>query len=258
MRGLNRTEGCCIALSAIFLAGCHHAPIAANPFLGDWTLTAPILGQGSISFSDNQFTERWETQSYGDKSALVISGPYELSGNSVHLDPKTFMVQGKSQDMLQMIQDDLQKARAWDFKVSWSTNDLAYFNAESSSECTVSMAITRNGVKPNMGKLAFVFASEQNPSTMTFEGGSQEDSVSASQAGPAPQPPQLATPTQPATPAQNQTDSQANSQPVTIVTGDAPLNGDSGQDQNATQDAQSQPPQSEDSTPANTAPNAGG
>lgn len=141
----------------IFIAGCHSSGEQASVFRGDWKLTVPVLGQASVSFDNSQFTEKWSVSNDRDAGALVVSGPYQVSGNTLILNPKQFQIIGQSSSDLSTLEDNLKKADAWDYSVKWSGNDLAYLTATGSKDATVVMGLYRGVVKPNEKKLEFSF-----------------------------------------------------------------------------------------------------
>jgi hypothetical protein len=165
MRKVHVAVGLGIAVCAtLFTTGCHRSSAQANALLGTWKITAPVLGSGTITFDESQFTERWPSLS-DDDGTLVISGPFQLNDGMLHLNPKQFGIEGRPSASLTKFQDDLKKARAWDFSVQWSRDDMAYLNATNSFDSTVTMAITRGEAKPNPGKLAFAFSYDSQSNT---------------------------------------------------------------------------------------------
>jgi len=210
----------CVILASFFAAGCHHTQASANRLVGTWKLSAAVLGQGTITFDEDQFTERWPASAASDAGALVISGPYQLTDGTLHLNPKQCQIVGNSTDQLTMIQDDLKLARAWDFSVRWSRDDLAYLNATGSFASTVVMAITRGDVKVNPSKLAFNFtgtnqSAPSNPSTAT---GDPRNTSPALDPAAASEHPELTGPK----PYGSAPEDPSSSQGVTIVTGPSP------------------------------------
>ncbi len=139
----------------IFLTGCHSSREQVSVFKGDWKLTAPVLGQASVSFDNSQFTEKWSVSTDRDAGELVVSGPYQVSGDSLILNPKQFQIIGPTSDELNTLEDDLKVADAWIYSVKWSGNDLAYLTATGSKESTVVLGMYRGDAKPNERRLEF-------------------------------------------------------------------------------------------------------
>jgi len=147
------------------------APISHHggpSLVGDWSLYRPKLGVAQITFTANTFRESL-TQVAGRESFLLeISGTYTLEGSRLRLNFNDADVAGKlTTAALQFRNSVRSSSQPMDFALDWKGQDLVYMTS-SGSDTNMTMALARNGARPDLGQLHFSFSSSGRVGVANF------------------------------------------------------------------------------------------
>jgi len=143
-------------VALISIQGCRSAGAASNSLEGGWTLSSPMLGQGTMRFEGNKYTQR---NGLGQFS-IETTGTFTLVGANLTLQPTNVKIGGDEAAFSMSMYKGLKKLSTMVLGVTWSGSDIVYLKAEDSNangSASMVMALSRNGAKPDPKKLELSF-----------------------------------------------------------------------------------------------------
>src|SRR5437588_7279750 len=147
------------AISAcIWMQGCRSAHAASNSLEGEWTLSSPVLGLGSMRFEGNKYTQKNALGQASSQFSIETSGTFTLADGTLTLQPTGVKVGGDEAAFSTSMYKGMKKLGTIVLAVTWSGSDIVYLKAEDSNangSASMVMALTRNGAKPDPKKLDF-------------------------------------------------------------------------------------------------------
>lgn len=150
-----RQRAATIGISLVLLAGCAHKGQPQGKLVGHWDLFQPALTYpAEISFTKDTFTE-----TFNNSGAIVaLLGNYKLEGAILTLKVNSVAKGAYSPSTLS---DPSSSPLV--YEVRWVNGDLAYLSSRGTS--TRTMAIARNGAKPDFKELGWKDPAPSSPTT---------------------------------------------------------------------------------------------
>src|SRR5256714_14043163 len=146
--------------ASICMQGCRSAHAASNSLEGEWTLSSPMLGQGSMHFEGNKYTQRNALGQGSSRFSIETSGTFTLAAGILTLQPTDVKVGGDEAAFSTSMYKGMKKLGTIVLAVTWSGPDVVYLKAEDSNangSASIVMALTRNGAKPDPKKVELSF-----------------------------------------------------------------------------------------------------